>query len=166
MTLEKYPEVYLYRRIVQAKIYIDSNYTDNIDLENIADEAYFSKFHFIRLFKKIYCKTPYQYLTTVSIKNAMLLLQTNTPVSEVCYSLGFESLSSFSGLFKRVVGLTPSLYITQTIDKDTNFTCTAEICSRLYEALHFVLGPFVTASTNTFFIISRSCIIVLSHFLP
>jgi hypothetical protein len=40
MTLEKYPKVYLYRRIVQAKLYIDTSYTENIDLENIADEAY------------------------------------------------------------------------------------------------------------------------------
>jgi AraC-like DNA-binding protein len=43
----------------------------------------------------------------------MRLLQTDTPVSKVCYSVGFESISTFSGLFKRVVGLTPSLYITQ-----------------------------------------------------
>lgn len=113
MTLEQNPKVYLYRRIVQAKLYIDNNYTDNIDLDNIADEAYFSKFHFVRLFKKIYGKTPHQYLTAVRIENAMRLLQTNTPVSEVCYSVGYESLSSFSGLFKRIVGLTPSLYLTQ-----------------------------------------------------
>ena len=113
MTIEKYPKVYLYRRIVQAKLYIDSKYTDNIDLDNIADEAYFSKFHFIRLFKKIYGKTPHQYLTAVRIESAMRLLQSETPVSEACYSVGFESLSSFSGLFKRIVGLTPSLYLSQ-----------------------------------------------------
>ncbi len=113
MTLEQYPKVYLYRRIVQAKLFIDSNYAGNLDLENIADEAYFSKFHFIRLFKKIYGKTPHQYLTAVRIEKAMKLLQTDTPVSEVCYSVGFESLSSFSGLFKRIVGLTPSLYLSQ-----------------------------------------------------
>ncbi len=74
MTLEQYPKAYLYRRIVQAKLFIDSNYTDNIDLDNISDEAYFSKFHFTRLFKKIYGRTPHQYLTFVRIEKAMLLL--------------------------------------------------------------------------------------------
>lgn len=111
MTLKQYPKVYLYKRIVQAKLYIDTNYAENIDLNNIADEAYFSKFHFIRLFKKIYNKTPYQYLTFVRIEKAMQLLRTDISVSEVCYSVGFESISSFSGLFKRIVGLTPSAYL-------------------------------------------------------
>jgi len=60
MTAATYPKVYLYRGIVQAKPFIDNNYADHI-----ADEAFFSKFHFIRLFKKIYSKTPHQYLITV-----------------------------------------------------------------------------------------------------
>ncbi|MFN2440773.1 MAG: helix-turn-helix transcriptional regulator, partial [Chitinophagaceae bacterium] len=53
-----YPKIYLYRRIVRAKLFIDDNYSENIDLDNIADEACFSKFHFARQFKKIYSKTP------------------------------------------------------------------------------------------------------------
>jgi AraC-like DNA-binding protein len=113
MTTKNYPKIYLYRRIVQAKLFIDSNYPENIDLNNIADEAFFSKYHFIRLFKKIYSNTPHQYLTTVRIEKAMQLLRTGIPVSETCYGVGFESLSTFSGLFKRIVGLTPSSYILQ-----------------------------------------------------
>jgi AraC-like DNA-binding protein len=113
MTAEHYPKVYLYRRIVQAKLFIDKHYTKTIDLGNISDEAYFSKFHFIRLFKKIYGKTPHQYLTAVRIEKAMELLKANIAVSDVCYAVGFESLSSFSGLFKRVVSVTPSTYLEQ-----------------------------------------------------
>jgi len=113
MTTELYPKVYLYRRIVQAKLFIDKNYADKIDLENISDEAHFSKFHFIRLFKAIYGKTPHQYLTLVRIEKATGLLQIGKPVSDVCYSVGFDSLSSFSGLFKRTVGISPSAYLIQ-----------------------------------------------------
>ena len=113
MTTEQYPKIYLYRRIVQAKLFIDNHCTENIDLGNISDEAYFSKFHFIRLFKQIYGKTPHQYLTFVRIEKAMELLKTGMPVSEVCYAVGFESLSSFSGLFKRIVAMTPSTYLAQ-----------------------------------------------------
>lgn len=111
MTTEQYPKVYLYQRIVQAKLFIDNNYADKIDLDNISDEAYFSKFHFIRLFKKIYGKTPHQYLTFVRIEKATQLLRTDKPVSEVCYAVGFESLSSFGSLFKRIVGVTPSAFL-------------------------------------------------------
>lgn len=112
---EEFPKIYLYKRIVQAKLFIDSNYADKIDLDNIADEAYFSKFHFIRLFKKIYGKTPHQYLTVVRIEKSIQLLRTDIPVSDVCYAVGFESLSSFSGLFKLIVGLTPSAYQAQQL---------------------------------------------------
>ena len=91
MTTEQYLKVYLYKRIVQAKVFIDTSYADNINLDNISDEASFSKFHFIRLFKRIYGKTPHQYLTVVRIEKAKQLLQ-DKPISEVCFSVGFDSL--------------------------------------------------------------------------
>jgi AraC-like DNA-binding protein len=110
MATEQYPKVYLYRRIVQAKIYMDTHYADNIDLDNISDEALFSKFHFIRLFKKVYGKTPHQYLTSVRIENAVKLLKAGSAVSDVCYAVGLESLSSFGSLFKRIVRISPSAF--------------------------------------------------------
>jgi AraC-like DNA-binding protein len=105
-----YPKIYLYRRIVQAKMFIDQHFAEQIDLDNISDEAYFSKFHFIRLFKKAYGKTPHQYLTSVRIDHAKLLLQQQKPVTDVCFEVGFSSISSFTGLFKKLVGSTPSQY--------------------------------------------------------
>ncbi len=111
MTTSSYTKVYLYKRIVQAKLFIDSNYAGNIDLDNIADEACFSKFHFIRLFKNIYGKTPHQYLVSVRIEKAIQLLRANKAVSEVCFSVGFESVSSFGSLFKRIVGSSPSAFL-------------------------------------------------------
>ncbi|MDN5214577.1 AraC family transcriptional regulator [Fulvivirgaceae bacterium BMA12] len=113
MDKEPYSNVYLYRRIVQAKLFIDKNFADHLDLDNIAGEAFFSKYHFLRLFKKIYHKTPYQYLTAVRIEKAMELLGNNKSVTEVCFLVGFESISSFSGLFKRLVGTSPSAYLLQ-----------------------------------------------------
>ena len=110
MAKELYPKVYLYRRIVKAKLFIDDNYADNIDLDHISDEAFFSKFHFIRLFKKTYAKTPHQYLIFVRIEKSKLLLQSDMPIAEVCYAVGFNSISSFTGLFKRMAGQTPAAY--------------------------------------------------------
>jgi AraC-like DNA-binding protein len=120
MINEEYPKLYFYRRLVQAKIFIDTHYADPIDLDNIADEAYFSKFHFIRKFKNIYRKTPHQYLVIVRIEKAMELLKADLPVSDVCYAVGFESVSSFSRLFKRVIGSTPSAFVIQQQEIKSN----------------------------------------------
>src|SRR5690242_13202615 len=110
MTKELYPKIYLYRRIVQAKLFIDEHFHENINLDDIADEAFFSKFHFIRLFKKIYGRTPHQYLIYVRIENAKRLLQTKVSIADVCFAVGFESVSSFTGLFKKLGGMPPSVY--------------------------------------------------------
>ncbi len=107
---ENYPKIYLYKRIVQAKLFIDTHFNDNIDLTNIADEAYFSKFHFIRLFKTIYGKTPHQYLTEVRIENAKVFLQKGISVTQTCFSVGFDSVSSFTALFRQYTKLSPSAY--------------------------------------------------------
>ena len=108
-----YPKMYLYRRVVQAKLFIDEHFASAIGVGNIADEAYFSKFHFIKLFKSIYGKTPHQYLVHVRIEKAMQLLKGAMPVADVCYAVGFESVTSFCGLFKRRAGITPYQYLTQ-----------------------------------------------------
>lgn len=110
MSAEPYPKVYLYKRLVQAKLFIDGQYASAIDLDNIADEALFSKFHFIRLFKKAYGRTPHQYLTAVRVDRARDLLKEGLSVTDICYTVGFDSLSSFTGLFKRLTGKTPSAF--------------------------------------------------------
>lgn len=111
MKNEQYPKIYLYRRVVRAKLYIDKCYSEKIDLDNISDEAYFSKFHFVRLFKSAYGKTPHQYLKYLRIEKAKQLLNQGTSVTETCYAIGFESVSSFSGLFSKMVGSSPSDYL-------------------------------------------------------
>jgi AraC-like DNA-binding protein len=113
---QQYPKLYFYRRIVQAKLFIDQHYAENVDLNNIADEAYYSKFHFSRKFKEVYQQTPHQYLVSVRVEQAKKLLASGMPVAAVCEAIGFEELSSFSRLFKRRVGLNPSVYLAQQQD--------------------------------------------------
>ncbi|QEC78290.1 helix-turn-helix domain-containing protein [Mucilaginibacter ginsenosidivorax] len=108
--MASFPKIYLYRRIVHAKLFIDGHYHQAINLDDIADEAFFSKFHFIRLFKTTYGKTPHQYLIAVRVEQARLLLQKGASVTEACYAVGFDSVTSFSALFKKVILLSPSVY--------------------------------------------------------
>jgi AraC-like DNA-binding protein len=133
MSPENLPKLDLYRRIVQAKLFIDSNYSERIDAGEIADEACYSKFHFIRTFKGIYGRTPHQYLTHVRIERAKELLEQDVSVTEACFAVGFDSLGSFTSLFKRRTGVTPSEYQRQQLERK------AEI-SR--EPLRFIPGCF------------------------
>ena len=100
----------LYHRIVAAKVYIDENFQESIDLENISQQAFLSKFHFHRLFTQVYRHTPHQYLTRKRMDKAKDLLAENKPVTEVCNEVGFESIGSFSVLFKKEIGFAPQYY--------------------------------------------------------
>jgi AraC-like DNA-binding protein len=100
----------IYERIVAAKVFIDENFHEQIDLEAISEQAFFSRFHFHRLFTLVYKKTPHQYLTFRRIQKAKDLLAENRQVGNVCNEVGFESLGSFSGLFKKEIGLSPTYF--------------------------------------------------------
>ncbi|MBO9633831.1 MAG: helix-turn-helix transcriptional regulator, partial [Chitinophagaceae bacterium] len=63
------------QRIVAAKLYMDDNFHEPIHLEGISERAFFSRFHFHRLFCRVYRKTPHQYLTRKRLHKAQELLQ-------------------------------------------------------------------------------------------
>ena len=100
----------IYQRIVAAKVYIDENYQESIDLEQISKQAFLSRFHFHRLFRQVYKRTPHQYLTQKRLDKAKDLLSKNKPVTDVCNEVGFESIGSFSVLFKKEIGFAPQYY--------------------------------------------------------
>lgn len=98
-------------RLHIARRLIDSRYDTPLTLEHISSEAGFSPYHFIRLFRAVYRQTPHQYLTQQRIEKAKdLLRSTDMPIIDICYTVGFESLGSFSTLFRRIAGLSPSAY--------------------------------------------------------
>ena len=100
-----YPHDDLTKQIIAAKLYIDKHFSENINLDKIADKALVSKFHFIRVFKKYYGRTPNQYLQEVRIEKAKRLLQKGKTIDEVCNAIGFTSKTSFISLFKKLTGL-------------------------------------------------------------
>ena len=112
-----YPRAYLYMRIVQSKLFIDKCFADGINLNDITNQAFFSTYHFIRTFKSIYGLTPHQYLRQVRIEKAKQYLKEGKSINTVCKLVGFESSSSFMGLFKRTNNQTPSEYKQQYLKR-------------------------------------------------
>ena len=81
----------VYKKIVDAKLFIDAHFDTPIDLDAIAGEACLSRYHFHRLFRRIYQRTPHQYLTRKRIDQARRLLTVaDCTVNEVCAQVGFE----------------------------------------------------------------------------
>ncbi|MFN7115387.1 MAG: helix-turn-helix domain-containing protein [Saprospiraceae bacterium] len=101
----------IYRRVYVAKEYLHACYADKITLEQLATIAGMSENHLLRSFKQIFHISPYQYLKKLRLEKARNLLEYSTlSISEICYSVGFESLSSFSWLFKQTTGYAPEKF--------------------------------------------------------
>lgn len=75
----------------------------------VARASGLTRFHFIRLFKAMFGETPHQYRSRSQIEKAKhLLILTDLSITDVCMTVGFSSLGSFSALFSRRVGVSPS----------------------------------------------------------
>jgi AraC-like DNA-binding protein len=95
----------------RARDHIDRHFAEPLDLEALASVAGISKFHFHRQFAATYGRTPAAYLSERRVERAQDLLRSaNLTVTEVCHSVGFSSLGSFSSRFKEIVGETPRAF--------------------------------------------------------
>jgi len=97
--------------------HINNFYNSDLKLEDVAKIASFSKFHFERLFKQFANRSFYEYLISVRIRNAEVLLSTSSiPITEVAMESGFNSISTFNRVFKEIEGLTPSEFRNRYMD--------------------------------------------------
>ena len=104
-------DILIPHRLHLARAFIDDHYDLALDLGQIAEQASFSRYHFLRLFRGAFGQTPHQYLTQRRIAKAKELLATRElSVTEICLAVGFDSLGSFSVLFRRHVGQAPTIY--------------------------------------------------------
>lgn len=101
----------LYRRLTIGRDFIHANLNRPIALDDMAQVAALSPYHFLRSFKQLFGRTPHNYLTSQRLQMAQqLLLNTEMPVTEICFEVGFQSLGSFSTLFQKVNGRSPTQY--------------------------------------------------------
>jgi len=104
----------LYRRLWRARDYMLARLDQPVSLDEMARVACLSTNHFLRTFRQVFSQSPHQYLVSQRLERAATLLaRTHLPVTDICYLVGFESHGSFSWLFRKRYGLSPSAYRAQ-----------------------------------------------------
>lgn len=99
------------QRLDMVLKFISDNYSKNIRLQDVADIACMTTNSFCRFFKKMINKSFTQFLNEVRIRNASrLLLQRDLTVTDVCYMVGYNSMTNFYKQFKQIMGHTPNSY--------------------------------------------------------
>ena len=97
--------------ISRAKQFITEHQSDELSLDEVAKSVHTSKFYFCKMFKKATGLHFTDYLSRVRTENAKnLLLNRNLRVSEIAYEVGFQSLTHFNRVFKRILGQSPTDY--------------------------------------------------------
>lgn len=98
-------------RMLRVLNYIHANIQTNISIEQLAELSFLTKDHLIRSFKKQVNYTPRKYINQKKIEKAQLMiLLENYSVQELAYKLGFENISYFNRLFRKLTGESPSSY--------------------------------------------------------
>ena len=96
------------RRAVEAALWIDAHSHRPIGLEDAAEQAGISPFHFLRLFSEVLGVTPHQYLVRSRLRHAARrLADDDSAITDIAYDVGFGYLSNFVRTFHRAAGASP-----------------------------------------------------------
>ncbi|MDQ6822059.1 MAG: helix-turn-helix transcriptional regulator [Actinomycetota bacterium] len=99
------------RHLLRAKDLADARYFEPLDVDDLACVANLSRAHFSREFRRAFGESPHAYLLTRRLERAASLLRsTDRSVADVCFSVGLQSVGSFTTSFKQTFGMTPSAY--------------------------------------------------------
>ena len=96
------------RRAVESALWIDANSHKAITLDDAAEQAGISAFHFLRLFSDVLGVTPHQYLVRSRLRHAARrLADDDSAITDIAYDVGFGDLSNFVRTFHRAAGASP-----------------------------------------------------------
>jgi AraC-like DNA-binding protein len=99
------------RHLLRAKDLADARYSDPLDVDDLAAAAGLSRAHFSREFRRAFGESPHAYLLTRRLERAAALLRaTDHSVAEICFSVGLQSVGSFTSSFTRTFGRSPTAY--------------------------------------------------------
>ena len=99
------------RHLLRAKDLVDARYFEPLDVDDLARAAGLSRAHFSREFRRAFGEPPHAYLLTRRLERAAALLRTtDRSVADVCFSVGLQSVGSFTTSFTRTFGMSPTAY--------------------------------------------------------
>jgi AraC family transcriptional regulator len=99
------------RRVIEAIRLVESDAARPLELKEMAAVAGMSKYHFLRVFRRLTGVTPHRYLISARLRRAAFALTSSRrPVIAVALDAGFGDLSTFNKTFRAVFGLTPTQY--------------------------------------------------------
>ncbi len=99
------------RHLLRAKDLADARYFEALSVDDLADAAGLSRAHFSREFRRAFGESPHAYLLTRRLERAAALLRTtDNSVAEICFSVGLQSVGSFTTSFSRTYGKSPTAY--------------------------------------------------------
>ena len=99
------------RHLLRARDLADARYFEPIAVDDMASAAGLSRAHFSREFRRAFGESPHAYLLTRRLERAAALLRTtDRSVADICFSVGLQSVGSFTTSFTRVFGVAPTAY--------------------------------------------------------
>jgi AraC-like DNA-binding protein len=99
------------RDLLRARDLADGRYWEALDVSAMAGAARMSRAHFSREFKRSFGESPHQYLMTRRMERAASLLRTtDRTAAEICATVGWSSVGSFTTTFGRIYGKPPLAY--------------------------------------------------------
>jgi AraC-like DNA-binding protein len=99
------------RHLLRAKDLADARYVEPLSVSDLAGAAGLSRAHFSREFRGAFGESPHAYLLTRRLERAAALLRTtDRSVTDVCFSVGLQSVGSFTTSFTRTYGASPTAY--------------------------------------------------------
>jgi AraC-like DNA-binding protein len=99
------------RHLLRAKDLADARYFDPLDVDDLACAAGLSRAHFSREFRRVFGESPHAYLLTRRLeRSAAMLRATDRSVADICFSVGLQSVGSFTTSFTRTFGISPTAY--------------------------------------------------------
>ena len=99
------------RHLLRAKDLADARYAEPLGVDDLARAAGLSRAHFSREFRRAFGESPHAYLLTRRLERAASLLRmTDRSVADICFSVGLQSVGSFTSSFTRTFGMSPTAY--------------------------------------------------------
>jgi AraC family transcriptional regulator len=98
-------------RLRRVDAFLHANLGSPVSLQELAEEAGLSRFHLVRLFKRVHGETPFKRLTRLRMEEAQRRLRNGRQsISEIAFDCGYENSAHFASAFRRSVGVSPSRY--------------------------------------------------------